>query len=195
MWGILFHMRKIIKFTTVQDVAIGAADEQTLGMRAIPQIKKAMQYSNKTWQQLRYNLDQIGCTHETFKLSQPEVQHLPDHTAKQWFQHYMAHGPYLYMNFDIGTKNELAEAIVDSIGAATDEYAAMPSFRSSAFSSLEEAIISQYELFPIESITAKHMLRAVEAQVEEIYKLANEVLEGGDASSACDVTLDMPIYQ
>lgn len=170
-------MQKIIKFTTVQDVAIGAAEDEVLGMRAIPHIKKAMRYSAKTWQQLRLTLDQIGCTHETFKLSQPEVQHLPEHTAKQWIQHYMAHGPYLYMNFDIGTSKELAEAIVDSIGQATEEYEAAPSFRSSAFRTMEEAIISQYELFPIESITAKHMLRAVEAQVEEIYKMATDVLE------------------
>lgn len=188
-------MRKIIKFTTVQDVAIGAAEDEVIGMRSIPHIKRAMQYSHRTWQELRYNLDQIGCTHDTFKLSQPEVAHLPEHTAKQWFQHYMAHGPYLYMNFDIGTKNQLAEAIVDSIGQDTQDFSAMPSFRSSAFRTMEEAIIAQYELFPIESITAKHMLRAVEAQVEEIYKMAHEVLEDSGSSGRCDGTSELPIYQ
>lgn len=186
-------MRKIIKFTTVQDVAIGAAEDEVLGMRSIPHIRRAMQYSNRTWQELRYNLDQIGCNHETFKLSQPEVAHLPEHTAKQWFQHYMAHGPYLYMNFDMGTKTQLAEAIIDSIG--NDDEVTMPSFRSSAFRTMEEAIISQYELFPIESITAKHMLRAVEAQVEEIYKMATDVLENASDGGRCDDTSELPIYQ
>ncbi len=187
-------MRKIVKFTTVQDVAMGAADEQVLGMRAIPHIKQAMQYSNKTWQDLRLKLDSLNGEQRMFKLGQPEVQHLPEHTAKQWFNHYMAHGPYLYMNFDIGTKTELAEAILDSIGEDEVALDTMPSFRSSVFATLEEAILAQYAHKPMEAVTAKHMLNAVEAQVSELARMAKDVLEGKD-EPVHNLSVETPLYQ